>query len=60
MLTSYHSCFPHVINLAVQAIYTALKDGKGLEEQYLLGNVRCVDEAALKRMTLPEGVTKDN
>ena len=30
------SCFPHVINLAVQAIYAALKDGKGLEEQYLL------------------------
>jgi len=60
MLTSYHSCFPHVINLAVQAIYAALKDGKGLEEQYLLGNIRCVDEAALERMTLPEGVTKDN
>lgn len=60
MLTSYCSCFPHVINLAVQAIYAALKDGKGLEEQYLLGNVSCVDEDALKRMTLPEGVTKDD
>lgn len=60
MLTSHCSCFPHVINLAVQAIYAALKDGKGLEKQYLLGNLGCISEAALKGMVLPEGVTRDN
>lgn len=55
-----HSCFPHVINLAVQAIYAALKDGKGLEQQYLLGGFGCIDKAALERMTLPPGVTKED
>ena len=58
-LTRY-SCFPHVINLAVQAIYAALKDGKGLEKQYLLGNLSCINDAALKGMVLPEGVTRDD
>ena len=55
-----HSCFPHVINLAVQAIYAALKCGKGLEEQYLLGTLGHISEAALKGMVLPQGVTKDD
>lgn len=59
-LTSSYSCFPHVINLAVQAIYAALKDGKGLEQQYLLGDLGCIDEAALQEMVLPQGVTTDN
>jgi len=54
------SCFPHIINLAVQAIYAALKDGKGLEEQYLLGGLPHVSEAAVKGMVLPPGVTTDN
>jgi hypothetical protein len=43
-------CFPHVINLAVQAIYAALKDRKGLEEQYLLGNIKSLDETIIKDM----------
>jgi len=60
MLTLHSSCFPHVINLAVQAIYAALKDGKGLEKQYLLGNLSCISDAALKGMVLPEGVTRDD
>jgi hypothetical protein len=51
------SCFAHVINLAVQAIYAALKDGKGLEEQYLLGASTQISDAALSTMTLPRGVT---
>lgn len=59
MLTFRNSCFPHVINLAVQAIYAALKDGKGLDEQYLLGNVDDANEAALKGVALPKGVTID-
>lgn len=56
-LTSCCSCFPHVINLAVQAICAALKDGKGLEAQYLLGNSGHMDEATLEGVALPEGVT---
>ena len=48
------SCFPHVINLAVQAMYTALKDGKCLETHYLLRN-----PDALKEVVLPDGVTGD-
>ena len=60
ILTSYCSCFLHIINLAVQAIYAALKDGKGLEEQYLLGNISHISNATLKRMVLPEGVTEDD
>jgi hypothetical protein len=59
MLTSCCSCFPHVINLAVQAIYAALKDGKGLEEQYLLTGINHLSEAALEEVVLPEGVTRD-
>ena len=54
-LTSHHSCFPHVINLAVQAIYAALKDGKGLEEQCQLEN-----DATLGGVALPEGVTRSS
>jgi len=54
------SCFPHVINLAVQAIYAALKDGKGLEEQYLLGNLRThFSKATLEQVVLPQGITTD-
>lgn len=60
MLTSYYSCFPHIVNLAVQAIYAALKDGKGLEEQYLLGNISHIDESTVERMVLPGGVTRDD
>ena len=55
-----YSCFLHIINLAVQAIYATLKCGKGLEEQYLLGNLGHISEAALKGMVLPQGVTKDD
>ena len=54
-----YSCFPHVINLAVQAIYAALKDRKGLEQQYLLGGGH-INEAAVKQMVLPQGVTRDD
>lgn len=57
---SHYSCFPHVINLAVQAIYAALKDGKGLAEQYLLGHIDSISESALEAMTLPDGVTQDD
>jgi hypothetical protein len=53
-------CFPHVINLAVQAIYSALKNGKGLEEQYLLRGTSRINGAALKNMVLPQGVTRDD
>ena len=53
-------CFPHVINLAVQAIYAALKDGKGLQAQYLAGGLRsCFSEAALAAVVLPGEVTVD-
>ncbi|KAF9643083.1 hypothetical protein BDM02DRAFT_3192232 [Thelephora ganbajun] len=55
-----YSYFPHVINLTVQAIYAALKDGKGLKAQYLLGNLDCINKAALDGMVLPQGVTKDD
>lgn len=60
VLTSHYSCFPHVINLAVQAIYAALKDGKGLADQYLLGHIDSISKAALERMDFPEGVTRDD
>ena len=49
-----------MINLAVQAIYAALKDGKGLEQAYILGGLGCIDEATLETMILPPGVTKDD
>ena len=54
-----HRCFPHVINLVVQAIYAALKDRKGLEEQYLLGRLNHINEAAIEGMILPHGVTRE-
>ena len=55
-----HSCFPHVVNLAVQAIYAALKDGKGLGQQYLLGGLQsCFSEATLTGIVLPRDVTVD-
>lgn len=54
-----YSCFPHVINLAVQAIYAALKDGKGLDELYLLGGGH-INKAAVEHMVLPHGVTRDD
>src|ERR1700753_2792805 len=59
-LFSLYSCFPHVINLAVQAVYGALKNGKGLEEHYLLRGYGCINEAALEEMVLPPGVTKED
>jgi hypothetical protein len=60
LLTSCCSCFPHVINLAVQAISSALKDGKGLEDQYICGNISRVSEAVLSGMAFPVGVTRDD
>lgn len=50
-------CFPHIINLAVQAIYAALKDGSNSDIQYLLGNIPELTEEALLAMPLPDGVT---
>jgi hypothetical protein len=50
-------CFPHVINLAVQAIYAMLKDDSGSDIQYLLGNLPELTEEALQTMDLPDGVT---
>lgn len=50
-----------MINLAVQAIYAALKDGKGLEEQYLLGELRdCFSETVIKAAVLPPGVAVED
>lgn len=61
VLISLCSCFPHVINLAVQAIYATIKNGKGFEGQYILGGLQsCFDKAALKRVVLPQGVTVDD
>jgi hypothetical protein len=53
------SCFAHVVNLGLQRIYGGLEDGTGLNEQFLLGNTPCVNNAALQRMVLPEGVTTE-
>lgn len=50
-------CFPHVINLAVQAIYSTLKDNSNSDIQYLLGNFPELTEEALLAMPLPDGVT---
>jgi len=50
-------CFPHVINLAVQAIYETLKGGSKSDTQYLLGGLPELMEEALQAMPLPEGVT---
>ena len=58
LFCTMYSCFAHIINLAVQAIYAALKDGKGLEEQYLLGNVDHFARASVADTDLPDGVTK--
>jgi hypothetical protein len=52
-------CFPHVINLAVQAIYTALKDGKGLKRQHPLGNSNQSNKTTFEGVALPQGVTRD-
>ena len=50
-----------MINLAVQAIYAALKDGKGLGEQFLLGGLKgCLDGNVLEEVVLPQGVTVDD
>jgi hypothetical protein len=47
-------CFPHVINLAVQSIYAALKDGRGVPGCY--GD----NSNAIPEITrLPYGVTED-
>lgn len=51
-----YRCFPHVINLAVQAIYAGFQDGKGLDMQYLLGGVG-ISEDDLKTAVFPNGVT---
>jgi len=50
-------CFPHVINLAVQAVYATLKDESNSDFQYLLGNLPELTEEALQAMPLPDGVT---
>ena len=50
-------CFPHVINLAVQAIYATLKNDSNSDIQYLLGNLSGVTEEVLRAMPLPDGVT---
>ena len=42
-------CFPHVINLAVQAIYAMLKSDKKSDMQYLLGNLPEPTEEVLSR-----------
>jgi len=55
--SEFYRCFPHVINLAVQAIYTTLKDGENSDIQYLLGNLPEVTEETLRAMRLPDGVT---
>lgn len=52
-----YRCFPHVINLAVQAIYATLKDGSQSDAQYLLGNLPELTEEALQAIHLPDGVT---
>jgi hypothetical protein len=50
-------CFPHVINLAVQAIYATLKDDSASDIQYLLSHLPELTEEALQTMDLPDGVT---
>jgi len=50
-------CFPHVINLAVQAIYATLKNESNSDIQYLLGNIPELTEEALQTMPLLDGVT---
>lgn len=52
----FNRCFPHVINLAVQAIYATLKDPSNADLQYLLGNIPELTEEALEAMHLPDGV----
>ena len=54
---TFTRCFPHVINLAVQAIYATLKNESNSEIQFLLGNLSEVTEEALREMHLPDGVT---
>ena len=50
-------CFPHVINLAVQAIYATLKNESNADIQYLLGNLPEFTEEEMQAMPLPDGVT---
>jgi hypothetical protein len=50
-------CFPHVINLAVQAVYATLKNESSSDIQYLLGNIPEFTEEELQAMPLPNGVT---
>ena len=50
-------CFPHVINLAVQAIYATLKNKSHSNTQYLLGNLPELTEEVLQMMPLPDDVT---
>ena len=49
-------CFPHVINLAVQAIYATLKNESHSNTQYLLGNLPELTEEVLQMMPLPDDV----
>ena len=42
----------------MQAIYATLKDGKGLEEQYLLGNISHLNDVSIEGADLLEGVTE--
>lgn len=53
----FNRCFPHVINLAVQAIYATLKDPSNADLQYPLGNIPELTQEALEAMHLPDGVT---
>jgi hypothetical protein len=50
-------CFPHVINLAVQAVYATLKDESNSDIEYLLGNLPELTEEMLQEMPLPDGIT---
>ena len=50
-------CFPHVINLAVQAIYATLKTKSNSNMEYLLGNLPEFTEEVLQTMPLPDDVT---
>ena len=50
-------CFPHVVNLAVQAIYATLKNQSNSDIQYLLGNLPEFTEEEVQNMPLPDGVT---
>jgi hypothetical protein len=60
MLNAKHKinrCFPHIINLAVQAIYATLKNKSNADTQYLLGNIPELTDEVVKAMPLPDGIT---